>query len=140
MRIICRTNFDITATGVKSHFNTNRMPFRDDTGREIATTEAWHCSRNQQRNWETVNKIVALRTLPTEISLPQKIQQDDTRQWQFEFTVDTPSTIEMDGDPVGALLRDCQDVPMLTGLDEDAGIDACLVPNRNIYFEVLHDK
>ena len=116
------------------------MPFRDDAGREIATPDAWHRSRNQQRNWETINQIIALRTLPESISDPVRVEHDGANLWHFKFTIENPTTIEIDGDPVGALLQDCQDVPMLTGLDEDAGVDACLIPGHNIHFEVYHDK
>ena len=140
MRIRCRTNFDITATGVKSHFSPGRIPFVDDAGKTVADLAGWHRSRNQQRNWETVNQIIALRTLPEEITLPELIEQDAVKTWKFEFQVDSPSTIELDGDPVGALNRDCQDVPMLLGLDEGEDIGICLIPGTNIYFEVINDK
>lgn len=140
VHIICRTQFDITATGVKSHFSPGRIPFVDDAGRTIAAIGDWHRSRNQQRNWETVNQIISLRTLPDEISSPEKIEKDGEKYWRFKFTVETASTIEMAGDPVGALIRDCQDVPMLTDLDEDPGIGACLVPGHNIHFEIDPDK
>lgn len=112
------------------------MPFQDNGGQQVTTMQEWNRSRNQQRNWETVNQIIALRTLPEDISMP--VHEKD--EWSFEFTVDVPSTIEIDGDPIGALLQDCQDVPMLTGLDESRDIGACLDPPRNINFDILDDK
>lgn len=112
------------------------MPFVDDVGQKVSTIAEWNRSRNQQRNWETVNQIIALRTLPEDISSPVKIEDS----WSFEFTVENPSTVEQDGDPVGALIRDCQDVPMLTGLSEKPDVGVCLIPNSNIYFEIVSDK
>ncbi len=136
MRVRCVTLFDITATGVKSHFNISRMPFEDDAGRSISTLQEWNHSRNQQRNWETVNQVISLRTLPEDITVP--VNQDN--RWSFEFTVENPSTVEMAGDPVGVLIRDCQDVPMLTGLGENTDIGVCLSPGNNIFFEIVLDK
>lgn len=136
MRLSCRTRFDITATGVKSHFSPGRMPFVDAVGQTVSNIADWNRSRNQQRNWETVNQIIALRTLPEDISLPVKTED----VWVFEFTVENPSTIEQDGDPVGALIRDCQDVPMLTGLGENTDVGVCLIPGNNIHFEIVSDK
>jgi hypothetical protein len=139
MRVVCRTSFDITATGVKSHYNAGRMPFTDDSGQRINTLEDWNRARNQQRNWETINQLISLRTLPEDITVPMEIN-DDSRCWQFEFTVDNVSNIELHGDPVGILIQDCRDVPMLMGLKELPGLDPCLVPGRNIYFEIDPDK
>lgn len=140
LRINCHTQFDITATGVKSHFSPGRIPFMDDAGQNIQNIGDWHKSRNQQRNWETINQIIALRTLPEKITIPEHSEQDGIKTWQFKFTVENPSTIEMAGDPVGALIRDCQDVPMLTGLGESNSVGSCLIPGTNIHFEVESDK
>ncbi len=136
MRVGCITQFDITATGVKSHFNISRMPFRDNSGRLISTLQEWNHARNQQRNWETVNQVISLRTLPEDITFPVK----ENNGWSFEFTVENPSTVEMYGDPVGALISDCQDVPMLIGLGENKDIGVYLVPGHNIHFEIVADK
>lgn len=140
IRVVCTTRFDITATGVKSHFNISRLPFQDATGRNIANNDDWNHARNQQRNWETINQIISLRTLPDEISDPIKTDQDGKNTWQFEFTVENPSTIELDGDPVGALAKDSNDVPMLLGLYEDPGIEPCLKAGINICFTISADK
>ena len=132
MRIVCRTRFDITATGVRNSFYKNR-----DTG---ADTESWNRSRNQQRNWETVNQIISLRTLPVNISQPKHVQKNNENLWIFEFEVEQPATIGTDEDPVGILKADCRDVPMLTGLDEDDDIGSTLIVDTNIEFAVDSDK
>lgn len=140
MRIFCRTRFDITATGIKNSFNKQRVPLQDALGREIRDQGQWNRARNQQRNWETINQIVALRTLPQAVSLPERIQADGGTWWQFDFEVESPGTIELDGDPVGVLIADSRDVPMLTGLDEDINTGAAIDPGVNTQFWVAVDK
>ena len=132
MRIICRTRFDITATGVRNSFYKNRA--------DAADTEQWTRSRNQQRNWETVNQIISLRTLPVNITPPKRVSQSGGNLWVFEFEVEQPATIGTDEDPMGILKADCRDVPMLTGLDEDPGVDGVLIVGTNIEFVVVSDK
>lgn len=132
MRIICRTRFDITATGVRNSFYKNRA--------DAADTVAWTRSRNQQRNWETLNQIISLRTLPVNITQPKRASKDGENLWVFEFDIEQPATVGTDSDPVGILKADCRDVPMLTGLDEDAGVGSVLVIDTNIEFVVDSDK
>jgi len=141
-RIRCHTRFDITATGVRNHFNRARIPFRDDAGHDISDEQAWHRSRNQQRNWETLNSVISLRILPTEITNPVIVLQDGQRSWQFDFTVEQPGALEISEDPVGALKQDCDEVPMHVGLDEDPDQEPCMISRGariNTFFAVVHD-
>lgn len=140
MRIRCVTQFDITATGVKSNFNKNRIPFVDDTGTTINDHFQWQRSRNKQRNWETINQIISLRALPTEITTPEKITRDGLNLWQFEFEIDSPESLETDSGPMGVFVVDCKDVPMLTGLEENAGIAPLLELGNNIVFDIVTAK
>lgn len=132
MRIKCRTRFDITATGVRNSFYKNRAADAD--------TGQWTRSRNQQRNWETLNQIISLRALPMNITEPRKTKKDKKTVWEFEFEVDQPATLGTDTDPLGILQADCRDVPMLTGLEEDPGLNGVLIVNTNIDFVVVSDK
>lgn len=138
-RIKCQTRFDITATGVRSHLNRARFPYRDDAGTVIQNEDQWIRSRNQQRNWETLNQIISLRSLPIDISDPKKIAINDSTVWEFEFSVENVSQLSLADGDLGALLEDCRDVPMITGLDEDIGIASLLQPNGdspNILFKI----
>ena len=133
MIIRCTTTFDITATGVRSNFNINRIPFTDSVGHLIDSESAWIRARNQQRNWETLNQIISLRCLPTNITHPcREVKQ---QSWWFEFEIDSPSALATDSDVLGELYRDCASVPMLTGLD-DSSTDPWLIPKINIHFEI----
>lgn len=127
MKISCRTLFDITATGVRSHYKSSRMPFRDDSGQPVETQEQWNRSRNQQRNWETVNQIISLRTLPQNITTPHK----DQDSWYFEFEVENPAALDLANNPVGALAQDCQGVPMIV----NDNVVQALEPGHNIWFD-----
>ena len=134
--IQCRTLFDITATGVRSHFKESRIPFHDDTGRIIEDQLGWTRSRNQQRNWETVNQLISLRTLPENIVNPQF--DTATRTWTFKFDISNIESVTLNNDPVGALARDCNGVPMIVGLNEQAGLSQVLQTqgsDTNIWFE-----
>lgn len=134
--IECCTLFDITETGIRSNFNPNRVPMTDLAGGKIATAQDWQHARNQQRNWETLNQIIMLRTLPDQISRPQR--RDAT--WQFEFSIENSATVALGEDPVGALIADAMNVPMIIDLDEIQEICPWIVTRGqdiNTWFRVL---
>lgn len=138
IRVKCSTRFDITETGVKNRSYKSQMTFRDRAGRKITTAADWNRARNQQCNWETINQIISLRTLPENITTP--VQDADSGIWHFEFDVVDPASIFCDGNPVGYLLSDCVGVPMILGLDEAAETPACIVSagsDANIWFDLL---
>ena len=137
--IQCATLFDITETGVRNHTANARLPFQDQAGQEVDTEKAWVRSRNQQRNWETVNQILALRTLPENISSPVRQQSEQGLTWQFEFDVPDLSAVSQGDDALSLLLQDCEAVPMITGLTETADLEPALRAQgtaANIWFVV----
>lgn len=136
MRIRCITRFDITATGVTGNHSRNRLPFTDATGKMISDISTWESSRNQQRNWETILQILNLRTLLEYVENPRSIK-GKTKTWQFDFEIERPSSLELNGDLLGALKLDCEGVPMISGLDEEHDIEDYLVYGRNIDFEII---
>jgi hypothetical protein len=113
MKFQCRTLFDITATGVTGHYRSVRGTFVDHAGNPIRNEQDWNCSRNQQRNWETVTQIISLRTQVFDLSTPVKHQD----HWQFEFEVETPSVFGTIENPVQVLIQDAHHVPMLNKLN-----------------------
>lgn len=138
MRIRCVTKFDITATGVSGNHSRNRLPFRDAAGEDIVDMKQWNRSRNRQRNWETIQQILNLRTLLENITEPTRIMIDREPRWEFEFDIERASSLEYNGDPLGALKIDCEGVPMIVDLDETSDIDNYLVHGRNIDFEIVN--
>ena len=140
--ISCHTRFDISATGIRGHFRAGQIPFKDDLGQNIQDLATWSRSRNQQRNWETLNQIISLRCLPENISRPQRIQDSTGTWWTFRFEVPSLAPLERGDDAVGWLLEDCWHVPMICDLDEDSDVGVTLDPGNdgNIRFSLEHDK
>ena len=132
MRIQCQTFFDITVTGVTGHYKPARMPFYDSRGHLINSTESWTLSRNQQRNWETLTQLISLRT-QVDIELPQQVKT----QWIFEFEVATNDIFSDGIDPLATLKSDCNEVPMLIGLNEQESLLPLLVTDKNIWFTII---
>ena len=137
--IQCRTLFDITVTGVRNHTNRTHLPFDDQAGQVVADECAWNRSRNQQRNWETINQILSLRTLPENITVPVPQPTPRGLEWQFEFDVPDVTAVSQGDHDLVLLLRDCESVPMITGLTETAELSPELrtqEPAANIWFSL----
>jgi len=142
-KIRCTTNFDITATGVRSHFKISHVPFVDNNGNNIVDVNTWNKARNQQRNWETIIQVISLRTLPENIMPPVAITKNNEKHWQFEFEINDITTLTTNNNTFNELLADCHDVPMLTNLDESSRVDTSLKglgDKINIWFELLETK
>jgi hypothetical protein len=134
-RIRCSTQFDITETGVRNNYKSARMPFADLSGSMIHNEHDWHKARNQQRNWETMNQIISLRTFPENISSPVK----ENEAWHFFFEIEHIDTVDTIDTPLGLLLQDCVGVPMMLGLDEHQELLPVLTitgPMKNIWFNI----
>jgi len=135
MRFACQTLFDITATGTTGHCKTARLPYTDAAGQVIRDQVTWNRSRNQQRNWETLQQILSLRTQIMQITLPLP-DQTGTR-WMFEFETDTAGAFGPDDDATMILRQDAAGVPMLGELNNEPDLDPFLVttgPRQNIWF------
>jgi hypothetical protein len=135
MRFSCTTLFDITATGVTGYFKLSRVPFEDRAGNTIEDVADWNRSRNQQRNWETVNQIIGMRT-QVNATTPER----EGSSWSFEFETETPGVYGTDADPVAVLYSDADGVPMLTDLDNNRELASVVVvsgPGQNIWFSPL---
>jgi len=135
MRFACQTLFDITATGVTGHCRTQRLPFQDRAGQLITDQQSWDRARNQQRNWETLQQILGLRTQLFDVTDP--IADRTGTRWMFEFESDRPGVFGPDADPVSVLRADAAGVPMLRELNNDPDLDPFLVtkgPRQNIWF------
>ena len=108
--------------------------------------------RNQQRNWETVQQILSLRTQPEIISTSNIVEdikdhyfginyQGEHKIWTFTFGVEYRD-IYIDGPDVFGLLRsDFKFTPIVTELTETAIFSKPVFysdgPWNNIYFKTL---
>lgn len=141
MKILCQTLFDCTRTGVTGHFKLTAMPFQDHAGQWVKNVADWNHSRNQQRNYETLLQIFGLRAQLFELTNPMCNQG----LWEFSFETESDAVygLSHSDDPLAGLRHDCDGVPMMTGLDENQGTAATLVPqgeHANIWFQLLNTQ
>ena len=139
MKILCRTLFDCSCTGVTGNFRPGELPFQDRATQEICNQPDWNRSRNQQRNYETLLQIFSLRTQPQNITVPVKI--DNT--WQFEFESESEGVFDVygDTDPLAGLKIDCSGVPMILNLGEITDTGPTIQTHglqQNIWFETIN--
>ena len=139
MKVLCRTLFDCTFTGVTGHFRAQQLPYTTKSGLRLETIEDWNRARNQQRNWESLLQIASLRTQPMNVVYPTKHKDG----WHFEFEVEAEGVLssEFGSDDLAGLVGDCEGVPMVTGLNEAEAITATLHAqgaNQNIWFRAIN--
>lgn len=117
-RIACYTLFDITKTGVLN---------RARPGDDVTDTNDWYRKRSTQCNFDTILQVISLRAQPDVISDPIRLEIDlnehdyfgtllkDTNVpiWKFMFEVQHQSVFEDGITDMGALYKDCADVPMI---------------------------
>ena len=133
MRYACQTYFDITATGVTGYFKPSAVPFRDRAGQTIQDQHAWNHSRNQQRNWETLTQLIAMRANLSDLTEPQA----HNGIWTFEFETETADVFGPANDPVSVLRSDANGVPMINNLTNTRELSTVLQtqpPLQNIWF------
>jgi hypothetical protein len=107
---------DITATGIIRGANIDSL------------------ERNQQRNWETVLQCIGLRTQPQCIQEPKWgiakdlsimkfgdfYQGKDQMFWSWVWATESKEIYDLPNNPMGGLLQDFEQVPVVTGLTETA--------------------
>ena len=109
------TLVDITATGVTRATDINEL------------------ERNQNRNWETVLQCIGLRTQPHYIQDPVQTTASDVsiaefgdfyngeqRIWFWQWAIENTGVYDLPGKPLGGLMQDFEQVPVVTGLTETA--------------------
>ena len=139
MKILCRTLFDCSRTGVTGTFRSSEIPYTDRAGQLVDNHQDWNRSRNQQRNYETLLQIFGLRTQPQEITQPVC----NNGVWQFSFESESEGVFEMhsNSDPLAGLKLDCDGVPMMLNLTEQPGLAPVLTTHgeqQNIWFETIN--
>ena len=129
------TLVDITATGV------------------TRATEHNELERNQNRNWETVLQCIGLRTQPQHIHEPITAELElsnlefgdfytgQQKIWMWQWAVEVSGIYDMSDKPLGGLMQDFEQVPIITGLNETARF---MLPIfypygtiKNIYFKQI---
>ena len=135
--IRCYTLVDITTTGF------TRKPH---TPEDIVR-------RNQQRNYETFLQLISLRSQPQLQKPPRRIDNVDIGDykfgsyympsvfqynlWTFDFDSDHLDAYAAADDPVGSLLTDFDNIPVISNLSETANIKGIISTqgeHLNTYF------
>lgn len=121
LRIIVKTKFDCTATGVTGHHR-------------HGDAAVWNKARNQQRNFEALTQIIGLYTQPQNLSQPE--YDSDKKLWQFTFETEFEGIFRTGVDELGVLKQSCHGTPMIVGLDEADVDEPILIPEHNVWFEI----
>jgi len=127
-KVICYTLFDCTATGILNHAKVSQLPMTDRRGQVISDQAALVKARNQQRNWETLTQLISLRSQVTVYTEPKTLDDASlavlglnrraSRIWTFEFGSEFADIYDISREPLAALIQDCDNVPLITGLGE----------------------
>ena len=148
-RITCYVLFDITQTGVKNRTN----PSQD------IPSDIWLLKRNTQCNFDTLLQAISLRSQPEVVNFPVKTQirfdesdyfgflfeqqEDEVYDcWTFDFDIQHPSVFDDGISELGALYKDCDNVPMIkcgTTWDKLPAFLDTSDELRNIYFKVIEN-
>ena len=128
------TLVDITPTGVISYSPQNER------------------KRNQQRNWETIQQILSLRTQPAILETDNFVDdvikynfginyQGEHKIWTFKFGVDYADIYQDGPDKFGLVKYDFKITPVILGLTEtilpELAVFTSKGPWNNIYFKSL---
>jgi hypothetical protein len=128
------TLVDITPTGVVTFSQPNEL------------------KRNQQRNWETVQQILSLRTQPTIMETNDFVDDvigynfginytGEHKIWTFKFGVDYADIYQEGPDKFGLVKYDFKITPMILGLTETIlpklAVFTPKGPWNNIYFKSI---
>lgn len=123
-KIEIQTLFDITKTNIVRNYS----PALVKSHPTINTKEEWVKARQQETNWETIIQVISLRSNPVDIKYPN-VEKIDLKNfgyhmffglaWKFSFVIETDSVFHDGTNPIGLLLDDMNNVPMISGLNDN---------------------
>jgi len=129
MHTYCITTLvDITENGVLR----SQFPFKTKSGELVHDAATLAIARNQQANFTTLLQLLQMRSNIDWESTPKK-QTDNVVNWrfgsvfegrhtiwQFEWQVEQSEVYSFDGDPVGGLIEDFDQIPIINFCKETA--------------------
>jgi len=129
MHTYCITTLvDITENGVLR----NQFPFKTKSGELVHDGATLAIARNQQSNFTTLIQLLQMRSNIDWESTPVK-QMDNIVNWrfgsvfegrhtiwQFEWQVEQSEVYAFDSDPVGGLIEDFDQIPIINFCKETA--------------------
>ena len=122
------TLIDITENGVLR----NQFPFKTKSGELVHDAATLIIARNQQANFTTLIQLLQMRSNIAWEDTPRK-QIDSVANWrfgsvfegrhtiwQFEWQAEQSEVYAFDGDPVGGLIEDFDQIPIINFCKETA--------------------
>lgn len=119
---------------------------------QIIYEPKYELERNQQRNWETVQQVLSLRTQPQILATDNFVAdvkdyqfginyQGQHRIWTWTFGVEYKDIYAKGSDVFGHLRSDFKITPVIVNLKETAEFPQPIFytggPDNNIYFKTL---
>lgn len=140
---------DITSTGIIAPYNSNTVPFTDDSGQVIDTKNSWNKSRNQQRNWETLIQLISMITQPIILQKPILLKDENLSNHKFKnkekhnmwhFIIGAEQEGIFDSSvSIGKLTSICHKIPININLNETIASENYFdtFNDINLYFEKI---
>jgi len=122
------TLVDITENGVLR----NQFPFKTKSGELVHDSATLAIARNQQANFTTLIQLLQMRSNIDWEDTPVKQTDNITNRrfgsvfegrhatWQFEWQVEQSEVYAFDSDPVGGLIQDFDQIPIINFCKETA--------------------
>jgi hypothetical protein len=119
---------DITENGVLR----NQFPFKTKSGELVHDGATLAIARNQQSNFTTLIQLLQMRSNISWEDTPVKQTDNITNwrfgsvfegrhaMWQFEWQVEQSEVYAFDSDPVGGLIEDFNQIPIINFCKETA--------------------
>ena len=127
----CVTLLDITKTDTVHHY-VNGMG---------GSEAEYNVKRNQHRNYQTMLQVIGLRCQAVYLSNPTMFQDEELSEfgtnfingnvWAFSFGVEQEDIFALPNRPLGLLLDDMHNVPIITGLTETVNITLAMIDTVN---------
>ena len=146
-QITVYTLFDITNTGILRRFKPEILPVTKK-GLTLTSEEEYNFARKQQSNYEVLTQVMSLRVQLQNIVMYDfscedlsahkfdKKYKGSNNVWKFSFDIENISYLSNSENILGNLYKDCNNIPMLTGLNETIEDKYISTVEPNIYFQV----
>jgi len=100
MKYIITTQIDITKAN----------PLRDDPDMT---------KQGQQANFNSLRQAIELRAIIVDNDDPEMFEEDGARWWRYQFNTDRDDVFLKGNDPVGLLVDDLDNIPIVSGLNSN---------------------
>jgi len=129
----CVTLIDITKTDAARHYSSGMGESESD----------YNIKRNQHRNYQSMLQVIGLRCQPVYLTDPVLHPSEKLTEigfgsdyakgniWTFSFGVEQEGIFDLPSQPLGLLLTDIHNVPIITGLTENVNVKISMLDTSN---------